>query len=917
MKKLLLFVCYVTIYLFTSLSLSAKENTYPEIKEIKQYYKSRQVNWEQKKRIKEIIENYRDDLDFNFQLGQLFLKLYLPLEAEQIFKRLFEIQPKDKYEIGYGRALLMRHKYEEILFKINPNALTDELRSHKLMLFAHSYLGSNQPAKALMTINEALDIHPEEPAFIVFKARALTSLGRIEESIELIKQLEDMEYVSRRMLILKAENYISTGNYNQAKEIYDQVINLDDDYVDAYSGRARVNLMLNNPEKALEDGMFLVTRRPNNPIGLYIVAKALMKQGKYKRALELYDGKGDGVDFFMPGLLLEAEIHYHNQHNGRAEVLLNKYIKLDRNDPEALKFIGLLKIKSGNVYDALGYLKDANILQPDDPQILIGLAQALYLTGKYDEAEKVFYRLKKEFPQASQIAYDALSLSCHLKTVRKRNTSVCGDVTKSEISNQIFNALTYLYADNTNEAYKIISELKVTFPNEKLIDQYYPRILNADGQTDSAVNMLFEMLKKNKQDTRILTDLYSIYISGKSSIDIISRLRKFYENDLTYSNIGYYLIDFYYHNKNYVQAADITKLMISQKPKDLELYEMLLKLTTYDLKNLQGDLATYLPKYKALKPNAYEIFSMIRKSIMFHNFIGGNFSELKYPAGEKTAEDFRVFAEYLDFIGEKEAADYAYQKGMSLFSKDYTFFNSAFNFYKNHKNMVILEDLPKRFKGNNIDERILIQAKYLKEQNKLQKAIEIVTKQFLKSFDGRLGYFLLSLDPSQSHIKLVEDNIDKIQDNSYEVTFLLAKNLVKNHNFSQASDVLLRHYEQKKHSASYQFLLAKASFYNNFNFAYDMMQGLISQFPDNQEYLLQSIAFEAQNKAYDKAITLFEKFLPNQQKYPSLHFYYAYALWKQGKKDKAVKILANLLDANTDFVEKQAALEMIERFNAA
>jgi predicted Zn-dependent protease len=91
------------------------------------------------------------------------MELKKPLDAEVIFKKLYKQEPKDKYEISYGEALLAQYKFEEVLYDIKLSALSDTLKSKKYILHASAYFGLKKKKTALKFINQAVSLDPNNP----------------------------------------------------------------------------------------------------------------------------------------------------------------------------------------------------------------------------------------------------------------------------------------------------------------------------------------------------------------------------------------------------------------------------------------------------------------------------------------------------------------------------------------------------------------------------------------------------------------------------------------------------------------------------------------------------------------------------------------------------------------------------------
>lgn len=900
------------IFLFTLIILwqhnACASVVYPEIKKLEGYYK--EVGNKHKKEIRIIIEKYKDDPEFNFQLGKLFMNMSMPLDAEIIFKKLYDEQPKDKYEISYGQALLAQYKFQEILYVVKLNALSDALKAYKYLLHAHALFGLEKKYQALDAVNEALSLIPYNYNMLTLKARILTSLNKTQESLELLKKLEETDIDPVRIYTLQAENYIIRKEYLRAKELYDNMLIKDNTYSDAYFGRAKVSLLMQRPEDALTDGIALLTKDPDNPFGTFIIASALNAQKKYTEAFKLYDGRGDTANFFLPGLLLEAEINFNNKYYDRARILLNKYLKIDFYNAKALKIKGILKLQEGNSHDALGYLQNAHTLDSEDPDILVALSYAYYDTGRYDEAEDLYRQISIKFPEFKYISDNAFALACKLKTVKIEQKSLCSNPQQSEIAEQIFDSFKMIYVGNTQKALDTMKKLIRVYKNSILAQKHYAILLNNYDDPDKAVAILFNVLKQDPENQEILSELYAIYKSGKSSVNILDKMQNIFENDKNTINAGYYLANFFYKNKNYDKAFNVMQSMLERAPENVDLYEMILKIIIMQPEKFSSQIIQYLAAYQKLHHNNPILIRLLRQNIMQLQFKKTIFASLDLPFGEKSPKDYQVYAEYLNFVNNVKSADIIYKSGMKKFSTDFNFYNSAFDFYKNDKAMLL--KLKNSFTNKNKNYNAVLQAKLYVAQNQLKQAGDLLIKRFQSDKHGLVASLLLTIQPTSKNINLVKEYFEGIIEYKYEATFSLAQCLYDTQKFDEASTLLNPFYSKKSNDVAYQFLVSKVAFYTNFSIANSMMQNLIQKFPYNKTFLMQMLPFEVKNKNYGQAIALFEEMKPNIKDNPSIYFYYAYALLEVKREQEALKILNTLITSKQPFYEKNQAVNLLK-----
>lgn len=908
MKHILKFISLLCVFLLWIQSAYAVD-VYPEIKKLRNYYTEQ--NLSHKEEMNAIIRKYEDDIDFNFQLGALLMELKRPLDAEVIFKKLYEKEPKDKYEIKYGEALLAQYKFEEILYKIKLSALSDTLKSEKYTLHAGAYFGLKKNKTALKFINQALLLEPNNSDIMPIKAQILTSLNQFDESLDLLNKIKQTDKNFLEIMILKADNYVHKKNYEKAKHIYDAIIIKNPNYYYAYIERANVHLLMNNPQDSIADGVTLFHKNPNDPMSNFIIARALNQQKKYAEALKLYDKRGDINNVYLPGLLLEAEINFNNQNYDRAKTLINKYLKYDSHTAKALKLKGILNLQDETPYDALGYLEDAYSLDPKDLETFVPLAHAYYDTGHYNEAENIYKKLAIQSPYFKSVSDNAFSLACKLKTVALEKPKLCTNNVESEIAETIFDTLKLTYIGYPKKALKKMEKLFVVYPNNSLVQTYYAYLLGDYDNIDKAVIIFFDILKQDPNNKEVLSHLYRIYKSGKSSISIIDKMLNLFKDTKNAINAEYYLANFFYQNYNYNKAISITKTMLERNPNNITLYEMIFKIMMLRPSYFTNEIQKYWTQYQKLNYNNPSFIRFLRKKIMQTRFKKVVLNSLNRPLGEKTAKDYQVYAEYLNFINDKAAASAIYGNSTKRFTNDFELYKSAFDFYNNKPE--VLTFLKNKFSNKNQNYQLFFQAKLYVAQHKPQLAADLLSQKLSSDTHGLLADLLLTIQPNTENIDYIANNLNQIVDYKYEAAFTLAKIFYKQNRFDKACDVLVPFYNIENNDIDYKLLLAKAHFYTNFQIANEMMQSLIQEFPTDPDVLTENIAFEVKNKHYTQAISVFEKIKPSIKDNPNIYFYYAFALFMSKRNAEASQILKTLVDSHVDFFEKDKAVKLLRK----
>ena len=202
------------------------------------------------------------------------------------------------------------------------------------------------------------------------------------------------------------------------------------------------------------------------------------------------------------------------------------------------------------------------------------------------------------------------------------------------------------------------------YKNSILAQKHYAILLNNYDDPDKAVAILFNVLKQDPENQEILSELYSIYKSGKSSVNILDKMQNIFEKDKNTINAGYYLANFFYKNKNYDKAFSVTQSMLERAPENVDLYEMILKISIMQPEKFSSQIVQYLAAYQKLHHNNPILIRLLRQNIMQLQFKKTIFASLDLPFGEKSPKDYQVYAEYLNFVNNVKSADIIYKSGV-------------------------------------------------------------------------------------------------------------------------------------------------------------------------------------------------------------------------------------------------------------
>ncbi len=237
--------------------------------------------------------------------------------------------------------------------------------------------------------------------YILFLLVLLTSLicgcaKEPEYPPEITKLLQAVnnnpDNTSRYEELIKA--LINAQYYPAALDYAQKLIKLDADYPYGYIYAGICSEILSDWQQAGKYYEELIAKLPEDSRGYYCLGSLLYREGKYKPAIEnlkkaLAAGIADPIKE-METLNFLALAYYFNKQKDLAYETLDKVLKIDALNPEALYHYGTWKLRQGKYDEAVQYLNKLISLAPQDAKPYLRLAKAHYHNRDTARAEEAF-----------------------------------------------------------------------------------------------------------------------------------------------------------------------------------------------------------------------------------------------------------------------------------------------------------------------------------------------------------------------------------------------------------------------------------------------------------------------------------------------------------------------------------------------
>jgi tetratricopeptide (TPR) repeat protein len=243
------------------------------------------------------------------------------------------------------------------------------------MRVAMSLVALGKNAEARPVVAAVLKVHPDDEEALRLHADLLLSGGKLADADTAAKEfqiLSDKHPNDAALRLQLGRAYRLKGDLPTAREQFQAALSKGADFVDARYELAEIDLKQARPEEALVQASEILKRRPRDPRGRLLDARALIDTGSFRQA--------------------NAELTRLTQDNPK--------------DSEAQFQLGVLAIMEGKPKDAITILSKFQT----DPRAVAGLATAYSFEQQLDKAKEVVYAGLKKWPDSSILIEKSASL---------------------------------------------------------------------------------------------------------------------------------------------------------------------------------------------------------------------------------------------------------------------------------------------------------------------------------------------------------------------------------------------------------------------------------------------------------------------------------------------------------------------------
>lgn len=200
-----------------------------------------------------------------------------------------QLQMESLYIEALGHAMV--EEYEEALSKMKKFSSKQPTEFAPFYQMAKWYLRTDNISEALIQIEKARTLEPEQPEILRLKMKLLRENNQVEEAAEVAKELWQLTPASASAALLPAKLYIEAGNPYGADE---WLAKMEEDMpvnglalAEIIEFRVMTALSVRDFELAEEKVMLLLDQRPDHLKYLHLLARSYRAQEKREKEIEV------------------------------------------------------------------------------------------------------------------------------------------------------------------------------------------------------------------------------------------------------------------------------------------------------------------------------------------------------------------------------------------------------------------------------------------------------------------------------------------------------------------------------------------------------------------------------------------------------------------------------------------------------
>lgn len=362
--------------------------------------------------LKSAIQADEKNSEARLLLGKLHLARDEYASAEKELSRARSLGQKPEITNPLiARALLGLHEFQRLVDELPLPEEGNPARPLMLAMHAQARLGLREQEEARKLLDEGLKTSPTEAELHFAQARLHISDRQFDQALVSLDQALLLEPDQTTFLLLKGEILKIKGQIAEAGKIYQAIVAKHPNNSAARLSIAGIAIQENRLGDARKEVELVLKNTPNHVVARYTLALLEFRNNQYAKARDELAPVLRAAPNYPPANLLAGAVEYSLGSMEAAETQLKKVLSAYPSHDYAVRLLAASQVRRGQIDAADNTLRKLNPEQSND-------AATLIVAGEVAMARKNFQLAEKYYAKAAALRPDSPAIRTELGLTR-------------------------------------------------------------------------------------------------------------------------------------------------------------------------------------------------------------------------------------------------------------------------------------------------------------------------------------------------------------------------------------------------------------------------------------------------------------------------------------------------------------------
>ncbi len=354
------------------------------------------------------IDQYPYSTNLIIEKAQILSSLEKYDESLALLDKAMAFQPNDpELFTSIGSIFLMQGQYEKAIQNYNKAMPYSTDKADLYYQIGFAYQNAFKYDKAIENYKIAIEIDIIHENALYELAYCLDITDQLEHSISYYKKFIDQDPYSHYAWYNLGIVYNKLGDFEKAVHAYEYATLIDETFASAFYNLGNSFMSLEKYSQAIDAYNTTLDIEGASAETYCSLAETYEKLEHYDLAVKYYqkavkiDSFFDEAWFGVGKCLVKQDKRYEALH------FLNRALKLDCENSIYWKEVADAEYHVGNLISSIDAYEEANLLNPDDLEILLDWSYVYYEQGDYDKALNIIIEALNDLPDEADLFYRA------------------------------------------------------------------------------------------------------------------------------------------------------------------------------------------------------------------------------------------------------------------------------------------------------------------------------------------------------------------------------------------------------------------------------------------------------------------------------------------------------------------------------